>query len=118
MYEALKNGSGIYLNQHTAVYRIHDAGIWAMKLQAEKSKETYLIHQELASLHPNDEFVVKQYCTKTKTYIESHSDKNVPNTATVLLAPIRFFLVTKDTKRALMLYKRIIVDFVIKGRLL
>jgi len=119
MYEALRSGNGIYMKrQPTAFYRAHASGIWAQRPAAEKTRGTYLVHKELAVLYPEDLFVRDQFITKTRHFIESHADNRVPITPLALLAPFRLFLLTKDTKRALRLYKRIIVDFVIKSRLL
>lgn len=118
MYEVLQNGNGIYIDQPTAYYRIHASGIWARKSEAEKSRVTFLIHKELASLHPEDTFVKQMFVTKTRNYVESHSDNLISITLTTMLTPLSFFILTKDIKEMLRLYKRIIVDFAIKKRLL
>lgn len=109
MYEVLHNGRGIYINKPTAYYRIHESGIWAQKSAAEKSRVTYLLHGELLALHPQDSFLREQFIHKTNDFIEWYSNRNVSFSPLVLIAPVKYFILTKDIRKTMRFYKKIIL---------
>jgi glycosyltransferase involved in cell wall biosynthesis len=108
MYEALRNGNGVYLKYPTAFYRIHTGGIWSQRPVTEKTRMTYLIYRQLADFHPDDHFVIEQYKRKLRDYLKSFSETGYTITMDAVIAPIHFFLLTRRFVQALRLYKHLI----------
>jgi glycosyltransferase involved in cell wall biosynthesis len=105
MYEALRNGNGVYLKYPTAFYRIHSGGIWAQRPAIEKTLGTYRIYRELAIFYPDDQIVTGQYWRIIRDYLISSSENNNKFTLAVISAPLHFFLLTGKLLQTFQLYR-------------